>query len=119
MDQHVVIKAENFFRKNANTSTFIGRLVPGIRHLISVPAGIVQMPMKKFLLYTFVGATVWNIVLAAMGWFLGAKMDLIKQYAHQISIGLLIAGALFFCYIIYKGFFSKKEVSEEEIDDKL
>ncbi len=119
VDQHAVIKAENFFRKNANTSTFIGRLVPGIRHLISVPAGIVQMPMKKFLLYTFVGATVWNIVLAAMGWFLGAKMDLIKQYAHQISIGLLIAGALFFCYIIYKGFFSKKEVSEEEIDDKL
>lgn len=119
IDQHAVEKAESFFRKNGNTSTFIGRLLPGVRHLISVPAGIVQMKMRDFLLYTFLGATIWNIILAAMGWYLGSKMEMIKAYAHQISIGFLICGALFFCYIMYKGFFGKKEAGVDENDGGL
>ena len=59
--------AENYFIRNGRTSTFIGRLVPGIRHLISIPAGLAKMNLRDFMLFTFVGAGIWNIILAIIG----------------------------------------------------
>jgi len=65
-----VERAENYFVRNGKTSTFIGRLVPGIRHLISIPAGLSKMNIRTFLLFTFLGAGIWNIILAVIGFYL-------------------------------------------------
>ncbi len=64
LDRAAVEKSEAYFRKNGNVSTLIGRLVPGIRQLISLPAGLVSMNLKSFILYTVIGSTIWNIILA-------------------------------------------------------
>ena len=68
IDRAAVEKAETFFRKHGATSTFFGRLVPAVRQLISIPAGLSGMHVGKFLLYTTLGAGVWNTVLAMIGW---------------------------------------------------
>jgi membrane protein DedA with SNARE-associated domain len=99
-------KAENYFVKNGNISTLIGRLIPGIRQLISIPAGLSRMPFKYFLLYTFIGAAGWNIILALLGYF--APQNLVDMYYKEISYVMLGLGVLFVFYLIYKGFFQKK-----------
>ena len=98
-----VIKAENYFVKNGNISTFIGRLIPGIRQLISIPAGLAKMKMLPFLVYTTLGAFIWNCILAVVGYVAHGQQDLIKKYAHELSIILLGLGVLFVIYLIYKG----------------
>lgn len=98
-----VIKAENYFVKNGNTSTFVGRLIPGIRQLISIPAGLAKMKMLPFILYTTLGAFIWNCILAVVGYVAHGQQDLIKKYAHELSIILLGLGVLFVIYLIYKG----------------
>ncbi len=100
-------KAENYFVTNGKSSTFIGRLVPGIRHLISVPAGLAKMPIKSFILYTVIGAGMWNIILALIGYFIPQEM--VETYFKEISMAMLILGALFGMFLLYKGFFQKKK----------
>jgi len=102
-----VEKAENYFVKNGNISTLIGRLIPGIRQLISIPAGLARMPLKYFLLYTFIGATAWNVILALLGYF--APKDLIDLYYKELSYIMIGLGVLFGFYLIYKGFIQKKK----------
>jgi membrane protein DedA with SNARE-associated domain len=94
--------AENYFRENGNTSTFLGRLVPGIRHLISIPAGLAKMDIKKFILFTFVGSALWNTVLAALGYFFGKNQDILMRYFHEASYTALGLGIIFVIYLIYK-----------------
>jgi membrane protein DedA with SNARE-associated domain len=101
-------KAEKYFVKNGKISTLIGRLIPGIRQLISIPAGLARMPLKYFLLYTFIGATAWNIILALLGYF--APQDLVDLYYKEISYAMLILGVLFVFYLVYKGFIQKKKM---------
>ena len=91
--------AENYFIKNGNSSTFIGRLIPGIRHLISIPAGLSKMNVKSFVLYTFLGSAIWNTTLALMSYFL---IDQWEYYFHEITIGFIVLGVLFVGYLIYK-----------------
>lgn len=98
-----VIKAENYFVKNGNISTFIGRLITGIRQLISIPAGLAKMKMLPFLLYTTLGAFIWNCILAIVGYVAYGQQDLIKKYAHELSIILLGLGVIFVIYLIFKG----------------
>lgn len=105
-------KAENYFIKNGNISTFIGRLIPAIRQLISIPAGLARMPMKYFLLYTTLGAMLWNIILALMGYFI--PKELVHKYYNEISYVMLGLGVLFLLYLIYKGFGKKKKIAEGE-----
>lgn len=100
-------KAENYFVKNGNISTLIGRLIPAIRQLISIPAGLSRMPLKYFILYTFLGAAAWNIVLALLGYF--APRDLVELYYKEISYAMIGLGILFVLYLIYKGFLQKKK----------
>jgi len=96
-------QAEVYFRDHGNMSTFIGRFIPGIRQLISIPAGLARMKMGPFLLYTFLGAFIWNIVLALLGWLAAGQMDLIKAYSHELSIAILaIAGIAVVVFIIKK-----------------
>jgi membrane protein DedA with SNARE-associated domain len=98
--------AEDYFIKNGNSSTFIGRLIPGIRHLISIPAGIAKMNMKSFLLYTFLGSALWNTTLALLSYFLIDKWEF---YFREITWGFVILGLLFVGYLVYKGLKKKKE----------
>ena len=91
-------KAEAYFREKGNVSTFIGRFIPGIRQLISIPAGLSRMHFGAFLWWTFLGAFVWNCILAALGYIAAGQMSLIKEYSHELSVAILI---LVGCVIVY------------------
>ena len=87
-------KMELFFVKHGSFSTFVSRLIPGVRQLISLPAGLSSMPMGKFTLYTTLGAGLWVSVLAFLGYFIGENEVLLKEYLHQIVIVTIVAIAL-------------------------
>jgi membrane protein DedA with SNARE-associated domain len=99
LSKEKVEHAENFFIKNGKTSTFIGRLVPGVRHLISIPAGLAKMNLRDFMLFTFVGAGIWNIILAIIGFYLYEIRDQIFPYIGHILLGL---GIVFTIYLIIR-----------------
>lgn len=106
INRHKVEQAETYFLKNGNTSTFIGRLLPAIRQLISIPAGLAKMNMKKFILYTALGSAIWNTILAVLSYFLVDKWEL---YAKEISWGFVIIGIGFVIYLVVKARKNKKE----------
>ena len=94
-------RAEEYFREKGNVSTFIGRFIPGIRQLISIPAGLSRMNFGAFLWWTFLGAFIWNCVLAAIGYVAAGQMDVIKKYSHELSVAILvILGAVVLFYAI-------------------
>lgn len=84
-------KTDAFFLKHGAISTFTGRLIPGIRHLISLPAGLTRMNYGKFAFYTSLGAGIWSLILTAMGWYIGGNEELIARYLKQITAGLVLA----------------------------
>jgi len=86
-------KVETFFHKHGEISTFIGRLLPVIRHLISLPAGLAGMHHWKFSLYTLLGAGIWCTVLTWIGYFIGREQALIMKYSHQAVVGVVIFSA--------------------------
>jgi membrane protein DedA with SNARE-associated domain len=91
---------ETFFHKHGEISTFIGRLLPVVRHLISLPAGLAGMHHWKFSLYTLLGAGIWVTVLTWIGWFIGKEQALIMKYSHQAVIGVVIfSGVLIAVYV--------------------
>jgi membrane protein DedA with SNARE-associated domain len=94
-----VEKAEKYFQTHGKTSTFIGRLLPGIRHLISIPAGLSKMNLLPFAFFTFTGALIWNIILAFLGYIAEGQSELIFAYSKEIGYGLLalvVAAGLFY-----------------------
>lgn len=95
-------RAEAYFREHGNVSTFIGRFIPGIRQLISIPAGLSRMHFGAFLWWTFLGAFIWNCVLAAIGYVAAGQMDLIKEYSHELSIAMIALLGIGVVYIIVK-----------------
>ena len=95
-------KAEDYFNDHGKVSTFVGRLIPGIRQLISIPAGLAKMHFGWFLLYTFLGAFLWNSVLALLGYIAHGQMDLIHQYSHELSIIILALLAAVIVYFIVR-----------------
>lgn len=105
LSKEKVIHAEEFFIRNGKTSTFIGRLIPGVRHLISIPAGLSRMNLRDFMLFTFVGAGIWNIILAIIGFYLYEIREQIFPYIGHI---MLAVGVLFVAYLIIKARISKK-----------
>lgn len=114
IDQKKVEKAELYFDRHGALSTFIGRLIPAVRQLISIPAGIARMNIWIFCLYTALGALVWNSILAGLGWWLSMHVSLdqlyaaVEQYNTYLSIGGLILLLLCVAYILYNAF-KKKE----------
>ena len=82
-------KVDDFFYKHGEVSTFVCRLIPGIRQYISFPAGLARMNLMKFCFYTAFGAGIWVCVLAYIGFFVGNNMELVKQYSHQATLGLI------------------------------
>ena len=103
LNKDKIQKAEDYFIKNGNTSTFIGRLIPGIRQLISIPAGLAEMPLRPFLLYTTLGSLIWNIILAVLGYSLQSRQDLFDKYYGELSLGFGVLAVLFVVYLVYKG----------------
>lgn len=97
-----VEKAEKYFIKHGNISTLIGRFVPAIRQLISLPAGLSRMKIRDFLLFTLIGSASWNIILAALGYFLYSQRELLDKYYNEISWGFAILAVLFVSYLIFK-----------------
>jgi membrane protein DedA with SNARE-associated domain len=95
-------KAESFFLKHGEISIFIGRLLPVIRHLISIPAGIAGMNHFRFSLYTLVGAGIWCTILAWIGYFIGKEQGLIMKYSHQAVIGVIIFSAVLIAFYIWR-----------------
>jgi membrane protein DedA with SNARE-associated domain len=110
-----VEKAESFFREHGVISTFIGRFIPAIRQLISIPAGLAKMNLGSFTLFTALGALIWNIVLAILGYIALGQQDLIEKYSHELSLGLYGLGIAFFSYMIYCGLKkNKKRIRKEK-----
>ncbi|MGM9709900.1 MAG: DedA family protein [Prevotella sp.] len=105
LNQQKVEKSEKYFYDHGMVATITGRLLPGIRHLISIPAGLAKMKFWQFLLYTTIGAGVWNCILAALGWYLHSVVpeeqlnDKIMEYGEYIKfgiIGIVAVAALWF-----------------------
>ncbi len=102
-----VEKVEKMFLADAKKSTFIGRLIPVVRHLISIPAGFCKMPYGSFVLFTALGSFVWVSILAVLGYFLGANRELLEQYYQEISWLLLILGIVWILAKFRKKIFKK------------
>ena len=99
LSKEKVEHAESFFIRNGKTSTFVGRLVPGVRHLISIPAGLAKMNLRDFMLFTFAGAGIWNIILGIVGFYLYEIRDQIFPYIGHILLGI---GLIFTIYLVVK-----------------
>lgn len=114
IDRAKVEKAEKYFEKHGAVSTVIGRLIPAIRQLISIPAGLARMNIVLFTLFTFLGALVWNVILGLLGYWLSltvplaqldATVEKYNQYLTWGGLGLLVLCIL---YIVYKALRHKK-----------
>ena len=109
LNEQKVKKAEEFFVRYGVAATLVGRLVPAVRQLISIPAGLARMNIAKFALFTAIGAGLWNSVLAALGYFLEAVVPeeqliaTVTKYSHEIGYGIMAVVAVALAFIIYKG----------------
>ena len=102
-------KAEDYFNDHGKVSTFIGRLVPGIRQLISIPAGLAKMNLGSFILYTTLGAGIWNTILAFIGYLAHGQADLINKYSHELSVIVLALVGLAAIWLIAKTLIKRKK----------
>ena len=99
----IIEKSDKFFSKHGHISTLIGRLLPGIRQYISLPAGIAGMSLKTFTLFTTLGAGSWVFVLTMAGYMLGEHQDLLKEYLHIITlscVAVAVVIGLIYCVIL-------------------
>ncbi|MBR5395034.1 MAG: DedA family protein [Bacteroidaceae bacterium] len=108
IDSAKVERAERYFDEHGAVGTFFGRLVPAVRQLISIPAGLARMGLGRFLLYTTLGASLWNSILAGMGWYIGHYYsgqleEKVAQYSGELKIAMLVLGVTVVLYLIYKG----------------
>ncbi|MBO7052087.1 MAG: DedA family protein [Prevotella sp.] len=110
LNQEKVEHAEKYFDDHGAVATVTGRLIPGIRHLISIPAGLAKMNFWKFLLYTTLGAGAWNCILAGLGWYLHTFVNrdelaaYIELYSEYIKLGILVMVLLVIAYFCVKSF---------------
>lgn len=112
IDEQKVKHAENYFDKHGAISTFVGRLIPAVRQLISIPAGLAQMKIGPFFLFTALGAGIWNAILAIIGWSLAKVpgiqteeqlLERVNEYSHVIGYSIIIIVVFILCYLIYNG----------------
>lgn len=115
IDREKVEKAEAYFDRHGAVSTFIGRLIPAIRQLISIPAGLSKMNIGVFSLFTFLAVVLWNSILAALGFWLGKTVspqllfDKVEEYNSYLSIGGWCLAGICVLFILYNAFKPKKK----------
>ena len=101
--EETIIKIEKYFADHGPISVFIGRLLPGFRHFISLPAGLAKMDIKLFFIYTLLGSTIWTSILSALGYFIGENQHLIEENLHELVIAAAVTcTALIAGYVFYK-----------------
>lgn len=109
IDEDKVMVAEKYFDDHGAVGTIVGRLVPAVRQLISIPAGLARMNFGKFLLYTTIGAGAWNSILAAIGYSLASvvppeQLDAtVAEFEQPIKYGMIVVFVGIVCFLIYKG----------------
>ena len=109
IDEEKVKVAEQYFDRHGAIGTFIGRLVPAVRQLISIPAGLARMKMSRFLLYTTLGAGIWNSLLADIGYYLQSVVpyeeldSAVAAYSTELKYVMIALGVAVVLYLIYKG----------------
>lgn len=109
LNEQKIYKSESFFQHHGSISTFIGRLMPAVRHLISIPAGLARMKLSNFIIFTALGSLIWNSILAVAGYYFASVIPLdqlhehIKVYSTKAGYGFLVIGLLLVAYWIYKG----------------
>jgi len=105
--EETLLKMEAYFKKHGHISTFTGRLIPGVRQLISIPAGLAKMNLAEFTIFTFLGAGIWALILVLLGYFIGENQGLIKEYLKEITavvfIAVIFIGLLYYRYQKRKG----------------
>lgn len=118
LNQKKVEKSEAYFNDHGMVATISGRLIPGIRHLISIPAGLSKMKFWKFILYTTLGAGCWNCILAALGWYLHSIVpeemlnDKIMEYGEYIKVAICSIAAVALIYFIMKALIKRRQKIE-------
>ena len=90
LNKEHLASTERFFNKFGAKTIFISRFIPIVRHLISLPAGMAKMPLPKFVVYTIIGAGLWNTFLTWLGYCFGGKWEIIRQYSEKIDVVTLI-----------------------------
>lgn len=117
LNQQKIEKSEKFFTDHGVTATLVGRVLPAIRQLISIPAGLAKMNFAKFIIYTTIGAGVWNSILATMGWYLHSFVpknqldDKITEYSEYIKIFIISAVLLVCAYFIIRAIVRKRKTT--------
>ena len=130
INKESIEKSERFFRHHGVVSTLVGRLVPGVRQLISIPAGLSRMHLGKFLLYTTIGAGAWNCVLAFLGYYVipaafpdlkttEQVMDRANRYSHEIGYAMIGLIGLLLAYAGYKYLRHRKEQQNKKDENAL
>lgn len=115
LNQEKVEKSEQYFDNHGMVATITGRLIPGIRHLISIPAGLARMNFWNFLLFTTIGAGAWNCILAALGWYLYSVVpesqlnDKIEEYGEYIKYAIIAIVILAIVYFVIKSRLKKNK----------
>lgn len=115
LNQEKVEKSENYFDKHGLVATITGRLLPGIRHLISIPAGLAKMSYWRFLLYTTIGAGAWHSILALLGHYMHSFVpeeqleEKILEYGEYIKIGLIVLVLIACVYFLVKWYIKRKK----------
>lgn len=114
IDEAKVKYAEEYFEKRGALSTFVGRLIPAVRQLISIPAGLARMNIWKFLLFTTLGAGIWNAILVALGWYLNGivpyneLIPTVEKYSSEIGYIFIAIGLIIVGHFVYQGVKKKK-----------
>lgn len=109
LTQEKVEHAETYFDNHGALSTFIGRLLPAVRHLISIPAGLARMKFSTFILYTTLGAAIWNTILAGIGYYLESVipekelLGKVTEYSHELGYIFIGLGVIIIAFLAYKG----------------
>lgn len=110
LSKEKVVKAENYFNDHGNVSTLVGRFIPVIRQLISIPAGLSKMNLGAFCFFTTIGALAWNCILALLGWlaYKAADPSVIEKYSHQLSIIIVVLFVAAVAFLIVRAIIKKR-----------